>query len=352
MKLASFLKSVAVSISVFCASVGWTQTTLPIRIGAATSADHAPVFAAMEKGFFAKHGLDAKVIMYQSGVDMVNGMLGGAQEVSVMGSIPFMVGAGKGQPLVLIGTNHGDPVRPYYVAAMSVVGRAGAGLKEGDLKSLAGKKIGLVRGAAGEGYMLGLLAGAGLKVTDVTLVNLPPANQVTALRQGDIDAMAAWEPWSTTAAMRVSGAFRLISGKDQPDACKSCFDPGTLLSTRADVANKAEVLKRFIVAYAEAQQWVRQNYDAAAEINMRWIPGVELDVMKVAIRRSAYDMRLSKLTVQGFNQNTMPLLVNDKRLEKAFDAATVVDPQFTKHAEKTAPQFFSDLPRIPANAAF
>ena len=164
MKLASFLKSVAVSISVFCASVGWTQTTLPIRIGAATSADHAPVFAAMEKGFFAKHGLDAKVIMYQSGVDMVNGMLGGAQEVSVMGSIPFLVGAGKGQPLILIGTNHGDPVRPYYAASMSVVGRAGAGLKEGDLKSLAGKKIGLVRGAAGEGYMLGLLAGAGLKI--------------------------------------------------------------------------------------------------------------------------------------------------------------------------------------------
>jgi hypothetical protein len=46
---------------------------------------------------------------------------------------------------------------------------------------------------------------------------------------GDIDAMAAWEPWSTIAAMRVSGAFRLTSGLDQPDACKSCFDPGTLL---------------------------------------------------------------------------------------------------------------------------
>jgi hypothetical protein len=85
---------------------------------------------------------------------------------------------------------------------------------------------------------------------------------------------------------------------------------------------------------------------------MRWITGVELDVMKVAIRRSPLDMRLSKLTVQGFNQNTIPLLVNDKRLDKAFDAATVVDPQFTKHAEKTAPQFFSDLPQIPANAAF
>ena len=87
----------------------------------------------MEKGFFAKHGLDAKVIQYQSGVDMVNGMLGGAQEVSVMGSIPFMVGAGKGQPLILIGTNQNDPLRTYFSAYMSVVGRAGAGLKEGDL---------------------------------------------------------------------------------------------------------------------------------------------------------------------------------------------------------------------------
>ena len=42
-----------------------------IRIGAAGAVDHSPVFVGVERGIFAEHGLDAEVVMYQSGVDMV-----------------------------------------------------------------------------------------------------------------------------------------------------------------------------------------------------------------------------------------------------------------------------------------
>ena len=44
-----------------------------------------------------------------------------------------------------------------------------------------------------------------------------------------------------------------------------------------------------------------------------------------------------------------PMLVADKRMAKSVDPATVVDPQFDRYAERTAPQFFSDLPPIPAD---
>ena len=141
------------------------------------------------------------------------------------------------------------------------------------------------------------------------------------------------------------GAVRVIWG-----SCDTCYDPGTILSTRAKVAEKAEALRRFTLAFAEAQQWLRGNYDAAAEINMRWIQGVDLDVMKVAIRHSGYDMRLSKNSIEGYNRNAIPGFVADKRIPRAFDATTVIDAQFYLHAEKTAPQFFADLKPIPAEA--
>jgi NitT/TauT family transport system substrate-binding protein/sulfonate transport system substrate-binding protein len=320
------------------------QAVLPIRIGAANATDHAAAFIGVEKGIFAKHGLDAKIVMYQSGPEMINGLLNGQQDVNIMGSIPFLAGVSRGQPLVLIGHLHGDATRQYYADNNSIVASAASGIREKDLKALAGKKVGLPRGTGAEGYLLGVLAESGVKVGDVTLINVAPSSQVTALLQNQVDAIAAWEPWATSAVARVPGAVRVTSG-----GCESCYDPGSILTTRDTIQKNSEALRRFMVAFAEAEQWLRGHFDEAAEINMRWVTGVDLDIMKQAIRRSTYDPRLSRNTLDGYRKKAIPLLVADKRMAQSVDPATVVDGQFVQYAEKTAPQFFSDLPPIPAD---
>jgi sulfonate transport system substrate-binding protein len=319
-------------------------TPLPIKIGAANATDHAAAFIGVEKGIFAKHGLDAKIEMYQTGPEMIQGLLNGAQDVNIMGSIPFLAGVSREQPLVLIGHLHGDATRQFYADNNSIVASATSGLKAGDLKALKGRKIGLPRGTGAEGYLLGLLGEAGIKINDVTLINLKPSDQTTALRQNDVDAIAAWEPWATTAVQRVPGAIRVAAG-----GCESCYDPGSILTTRQVIAQKPEQLRRFMVAFAEAHQWLRQHFDEAAEINTRWVTGVELDIMKPAIRRSNYDLRISRNTLEGYQKKAIPMLLADKRMAKNVDPATVVDAQFAQYAERTAPQFFSDLPPIPAD---
>jgi sulfonate transport system substrate-binding protein len=316
--------------------------TQQIRIGAAGATDHAPVFAGVEKGIFAKHGLDAKVIMYPTGVEMINGLVAGSQEVNVMGSVPFLAGVSNGLPLVLIGHLHGDPNRKEYTDNQSIVAGPKAGVKVGDIKALKGKRVATPFGAGGEGYLIGLLAQYGMKTDDLTMLNVKPSDLATALRNGDADAIAIWEPWASTALAQVPGSVRVSAG-----GCQGCYDPGTILTTKKVIAEKAELLKKFMVAFAEAQQWVRQNFDAAAEINMRWIPGVDLAVMKMAIRHSNYDSRMSKYTHDMYVEKTIPYLLSQKRLKQAFDPGPNIDSQFYLYAEKTAPQFYADLPPIP-----
>jgi len=323
------------------------STPIAFKIGAAGATDHAPAFVGVERGIFAKHGLDVKVVMYETGVDMLNGLLNGAQDVNIMGSVPFLAGVSRGQPLVLIGHLHNDALSASYSTNVSIVASPNAGVREGDIKALKGKRIGLPRGSGAEGYILNLLDQAGLQPADVTLINLTPANQVTALRQGDVDAISAWEPWASTAIANVPRSLRVVAG-----GCNACYDPGTILTSQDVIAKRADALKRFMVAFAEAEQVVRQNLDAAAEVNMRWIRGVDPDVMKAAIRRSQFDPRLSKNSLDGYNQKLIPLLVSDKRMAKVLDAGTVIDPQFYKHVEATAPQFFSDLKPIPADRRY
>jgi sulfonate transport system substrate-binding protein len=339
------LRTLVAAFALVGASAASAQVKpLEIKIGAAYATDHAAAFIGVERGIFAKHGLDAKLVMYQTGVEMINGLLANAQDVNIMGSIPFLAGVSRGQPLVLIGHLHGDALSMSYSQNNAIITTPQSGIIPGNLASLKGKKVGLARGTGAEGYLLGILAQAGIKDSDLTLVNLRPADSPTALRQGDVQAVAAWEPWATVTHLRTPGALEVIRGN-----CDSCYDPGTILTTRATIDQKAEQLRRFSVAFAEAHQWLRQNYDAAAEINMRWITGIDIDVMKVAIRNSLYDMRISKNTIEGYDKKTIPSLVGDKRMAKSVEAATIVDPQFYKHVEATAPQFFSDLKPIPAD---
>lgn len=325
------------------ASLAQAQDVQPIRIGASAATDHAPIFAGVEKGIFAKHGLDAKVEMYQSGVDMVNGLLNGAQDVNVMGSVPYLSGVARGFPLVLIGHLHGDPLADNYAKNQSVVASSASGVAEGDIAALSGKKIGLPRGTGAEGYLLGVLAAAGVTDKDVTLINIQPAQLLTALQQGDVDAVAVWEPWASTAVTKIDGSVRVKQG-----GCPDCYDPGTVLTSQSVIADKEEVLQRFMVAFAESEQWVRNNFDEAAEINTRWIDGVDLDTMKLAIRASNLDPRISKYTPEMYQAKAIPFLKTLGRVEGDVDLGNAIDLRFLEQAETGNPEFFADLPPIPA----
>ena len=318
------------------------QDNLPITIGAAGATDHAPVFAGVERGIFAEHGLDAKVEMYQSGVDMINGLINGAQDVNVMGSVPYLSGVSKGFPLVLIGHLHGDPTRDSYTDNQSIVASEASGVTAGNLAALKGKRIGLPRGTGSEPYLLGLLNEAGVGESDVELVNVAPAELVTALNQNDVDAIAIWEPWGSTAVTKVEGAVRVQQG-----GCTNCYDPGTILTTDGEIADNSEVLNRFMSAFAEAQQWVRNNRDEAAEINMRWIQGVDLDTMKLALSTAALDPRISTYTADMYQEKTMPFLVSLGRIDEVFDPSDAINTSFLNNAMETNPEAFADLKEIP-----
>ena len=76
------------------AGPAWAQAPIDFKIGAGTASDHAPGFVGIERGIFAKHGLNAKIIMYPTGVEAINGLMAGAQDVNLMGSIPFLAASG------------------------------------------------------------------------------------------------------------------------------------------------------------------------------------------------------------------------------------------------------------------
>lgn len=316
------------------------QDPLPLKVAAAGGTLHAPVFVAVEQGLFEKHGLDVEIIMFQSGVEMINGLLAGSHELNTMGSIPFLSGVSNGFPLVLIGHLHGNALAESYIDNVGIAATGDITSIEG----LKGRKIGLPRGTGAEGYVLGLLEQVGMSEADVELVNVGPPELPTALLNGDVDAISVWEPWLSTSAVNVPGAEQLIAGQ-----CDTCYDPGTVLTTQDVASNKAEELRRFMLAFSEASQWARQNLDDAAELNLRWINLDDVDIMKAAMRNGLNDPRMTQVTVDGYTSKTIPTLEAAGRLRDAIDLDVAIDGQFINYAMSEAPELFSDLDPVPAD---
>jgi NitT/TauT family transport system substrate-binding protein/sulfonate transport system substrate-binding protein len=113
------------------------------------------------------------------------------------------------------------------------------------------------------------------------------------------------------------------------------------------IADKAKQLEQFVLGYAQGQAWARANRDEAAKIAVRWIPGMDAETLTLALRNLPLDVRLSKNTVDGFRQYSIPLLVSQKRVPQPFDPAPAIDNRFVAAAMRADPGAFADLKEIP-----
>ena len=92
---------------------------------------------------------------------------------------------------------------------------------------------------------------------------------------------------------------------------------------------------------------MRKNPDAAAEIDMHWIQGIDLAVMKAAIRHSNYDGRDLQAHAEMYTKKAIPFLLSQKKIRAAFDPTPAIDASFYLMAQAEQPQLFDDLPPIP-----
>jgi sulfonate transport system substrate-binding protein len=333
--------------ALFAALVGmlWlgAASAQQLRVAVTSAAENAPFFSAMEHGTFSKLGLDVKVDVMPSGVEISNALASGTVDVGLFGTFPFLTAVARGVPVVLIGHTWNNALNNPQSEVLSVIAREGAGVPVGDLAKLKGKKIGVTRGAGGEPYIVGLLKQVSLTPEDVTLVNTAPSNMATALANKDVDVITSWEPWPSAALTKVAGSYKVIYG-----GCKSCYDAGTVVTTKTAIKEKSKALASFILGYAQAQAWTRAHRDEAAKISTRWIPGMDEATLTLALKNLPLDVRLSQNTIDGFRDYSIPLLVRDKRVAKAFDPAPAVDNEFVAAAMKADPAAFSDLKEIPA----
>lgn len=346
-------KSVKLALAgALCLSLGgaaaFAQTKpklIPIKVGINSAVDQIGVPVAVEQGFFDKEGLDASLApAFASGVEALNALQAGAVQFVHVG-VPIQGALIAGMDIVVIGDYTGAAARKRSDGTMSLVARKGSGIDGKDLTTVKGKKIASTLGATNHIYVRNLLASAGLKPEDYTLVNTPPPDMPVALSGGAVDAVVAWDPWPIIARFNVADSYEVARGGGH------VANVGYMVTTRDFATKNPEIVDRYLAARAQADQWVRKNPDAAAEIATRWIPGVDIKIAKASLANVVplTDGRLSACSVLGM-QEGMDFTREMRKVEKAVDVRAFVRPAAATRLAEKRPELFSDLEAVPAEA--
>src|SRR6476659_948389 len=124
MPLPVALRAFVGGIALWMFSGALLAQTQQLRVAVTTAAENAPFFSADEQGQFAKVGLDVKVEMMPSGVEISNALASGTVDVGLFGTYPFLTAVARGVPVVLLGHTWNSALNNPQSEVLSVIARA------------------------------------------------------------------------------------------------------------------------------------------------------------------------------------------------------------------------------------
>jgi NitT/TauT family transport system substrate-binding protein len=163
-----------------------------ITIGVLPIVDVAPVYLALERGFFAAEGLDVSVELVQGGAAAIPALIGGDLDFSYGNWVSFLLANQEGIELRAVAG--GVAATPGFTELLALPDSGLAGAPE----SLAGTTIALnTLNNIGELAVRSILRASGLDVDDIQLFEVPFPEMGAALERGDVDVIWASEPVPT-----------------------------------------------------------------------------------------------------------------------------------------------------------
>lgn len=154
--------------------------------------ESAPLLLGKTLGFYKAEGLDVTFNLAKSGTESVQQLIGGNAQIAVATGEPVVIAAGKGSALQYFLPFYGRFI--YQIAAVD-----GSGITS--IKDLQGKRVGITNAnSTGATFLRTALAAEGVPKDSVTVVPIGVgAQQLTAIKNKQVDALALWDTLYTSA---------------------------------------------------------------------------------------------------------------------------------------------------------
>lgn len=236
----------------------------------------------------------------------------GAIDVGGLGDAPLIFAYAAGARVRAVAATRSIP------RDLAIVVPDGSPIKTAaDLK---GKRIATTRGSIGHYLAIATLERAGIKLSEVSLRFMQPADAKAALASGNVDAWSTWDPYVALAEQKdhdrsIANGIDLSSGLS--------FQAATETSIKDKHAQIADFLKRV----AAGQRWALAHPDEVAAMQSK-VTGLPPDVLKTVYQRAQLHPVAIDDAVVAEQQKTADLYHRGDVIKTRLDVAPSFDRQF------------------------
>jgi len=247
-----------------------------IAIGEGVALGWGQFFVADKQKTWEAQGLKPEVVTFASGRLALDALVGGRITIATAAETPVVFANLNGLPVRIIGTLNRH--EPFDLAAVKDIKTAS------DIK---GRKIGYAQGTNAHYYLAKLLAANGLKLGDITAVNLSPGDFVTSLANGSLDAFIWTEPHLSQALAQGPDRFHIIRNPDLYNTYSS------IIALQSTIDNQPELLVKALKALIAADGYIKANPEASIAIVAERIK-LDPKIAAAFWDRTKFDLTLDK----------------------------------------------------------
>ena len=217
------------------------QAAQPLKVGYSDWPGWVAWQVAIDKGWFKEAGVDVKFEWFDYSASMDAFAAGKIDAVTMTNGDALVTGAGGAKSVMIVLTDYSNG-NDMIVAK--------PGIKT--LADLKGKKVAVEQGLVEHLLLLNGLKKAGMKESDVTLVNAKTNEMPQVLTAKDVSAVGAWQPVAGEAMKAVPGSRPLYTSADEPGLIYDgvAVNPASAKARRADWLKLVKVWDK-VVAYIE-----------------------------------------------------------------------------------------------------
>ncbi|HKK06987.1 MAG TPA: ABC transporter substrate-binding protein [Gammaproteobacteria bacterium] len=319
-----FRKAMGAVLGALMLSATAQAVAAPLKIGYSDWPGWVAWQVAIEKQWFKQAGVDVKFQWFDYVASMDAFAAGKLDAVAMTNGDALVTGATGAKSKMII-------INDYSNGNDMVIGAPGID----SLKDLKGKKIGVEIGFVDHLLLLNGLKKAGMKESDVQLVNVPTNETPQVLASGDVSAIAAWQPNSGIALKQVPGSKPIYTSADEPGLIYDVLavSPTSLAEHRAEWAKVVKVWYRVVKyihdpkTHDDAVKIMASRVGVSPKEYQSFITGTKILTLKEA--KKFYKKGPGFDSLYGSSKIVDKFNVDNKVYKKSQNVDEYIDPSLT-----------------------
>ena len=261
----------------------------------------------LEKALAAQ-GVQVKWVEFPAGPQLLEGLNVGSVALGEAGEAPPIFAQAANSNVVYVAN------QPPAPRAEALIVPKNSNLKT--IQDLKGKRVVLNKGSNVHYLLLKVLETNQLKLSDIQVVYLPPADARAAFERGAVDAWMIWDPFFAAAEQQL-GARVLATGD------KLVSNHQFYLADRKFAQQHPDILKTVVNKLNQTTTWVAQHQAQAAQL-LQQPTGLPIEVLSRSISRMGFGVQPISTEVAQQQQFVADAFYQQKLIPNKIDIQTAI----------------------------